>query len=256
MKKTLTLLFLSFFALHSGLAAAQVSRLDEVLKSGKLRICMTGDYKPFSYQRADGTFEGMDVDLGASLAKAMGVEAQFVKTTWTGLMNDFIEKCDIAMGGVSITLERLKRAGFAESHLLDGKSAIARCADAAKFQSLAAIDQPTTRAIVNPGGTNELFARAHFKQAQLIVHNDNVTIFDQIVQGKADVMVTDSSETLWQSKQHPELCAIHPDKPLQFAEKAFMLPRGDVPFKTWIDAWMHMQKETGSYQQVFNKWLK
>ncbi|MES2069743.1 MAG: transporter substrate-binding domain-containing protein [Pseudomonadota bacterium] len=241
----------SAFAAH-----AQTSRLDEVLKSGKLRICMTGDYKPFTYQRADGNFEGMDVDLGLSLAKALGVEAQFIKTTWPRLMSDFLEKCDIAMGGVSITLDRLKTAGFAESHMLDGKSAIARCSDASKFQSLAAIDQPTTRAIVNPGGTNERFARANFKQAKLIVHNDNVTIFEQIVQGKADIMVTDSSETLWQSKQHPELCAVNPDKPLQFAEKAYMLPRADPAFKAWVDAWLHMQKETGSYQQVFNKWLK
>jgi len=160
------------------------------------------------------------------------------------------------MGGVSITLERLKKAGFAESHMLDGKSAIARCVDAAKFQTLEAIDQPTTRAIVNPGGTNERFARANFKQAKLIVYNDNVSIFEQIVQGKADIMITVSSETLWQSKQHPELCAIHPDQPLQFSEKAFMLPRGDVPFKAWVDAWMHMQKETGAYQQVLRKWLK
>ncbi|GGC58730.1 cyclohexadienyl dehydratase [Undibacterium terreum] len=217
---------------------------------------MTGDYKPFTYQQSNGVFEGMDVDLGQSLAKAMGVEAQFIKTSWPGLMNDFLEKCDIAMGGVSITLDRLKKAGFAESHMLDGKSAIARCTDTAKFQSLEMIDQPATRAIVNPGGTNERFARANFKRAKLILHNDNVSIFEQIVQGKADIMVTDSSETLWQSKQHTELCAINPDKPLQFAEKAFMLPRGDVPFKAWVDAWMHMQKETGAYQQVFNKWLK
>ena len=256
MKKSFIQILISFFAIYGAAAHAQASRLDDVLKSGKLRICMTGDYRPFTYQRADGTFEGMDVDLGMSLAKALGVDAQFVKTSWPNLMGDFIEKCDIAMGGVSITLERLKKAGFAESHMLDGKSAIARCADTAKFQTLDAMDQPTTRAIVNPGGTNERYAKANFKRAKLTVHPDNVSIFEQIVQGKADIMVTDSSETLWQSKQHPELCAINPDKPLQFAEKAYMLPRGDIPFKAWVDAWMHMQKETGAYQQVFNKWLK
>ncbi|MFZ6645388.1 transporter substrate-binding domain-containing protein [Undibacterium sp. TJN25] len=256
MKNRLIRIFILLTAFSCVMAHAQTSRLDEVLQSGKLRVCMTGDYRPFTYQRPDGTFEGMDVDLALSLAKAMGVQAQFVKTSWTGLMNDFLEKCDIAMGGVSITLERLKKAGFAQSHMLDGKSPIARCTDASKFQSLAAMDRPGVRAIVNPGGTNERFARASFKQATVILHPDNVSIFEQIVQGKADIMVTDSSETLWQSKQHPELCAINPDKPLQFAEKAIMLPRGDVAFKAWIDAWMHIQKETGAYQLLFNRWLK
>ncbi|SDX84920.1 cyclohexadienyl dehydratase [Collimonas sp. OK242] len=238
--------------------SAQVppSRLDEVVKSGNLRVCMTGDYKPFTFFKSDNSFEGIDVDLAKSLAKALGVEARFVKTSWTNLTADFLEKCDIAMGGVSVTLERQKKVSFSAPHMVDGKAAIARCADAGKFQSLAAIDQPATRAIVNPGGTNERFARANYKQAQLILYPDNVTIFDQIVQGKADVMVTDASETLWQAKLHPQLCSIRPEQPLQFSEKAFMLPRGDVPFKEFVDTWMHQLKASGDYDRVFNQWLK
>lgn len=235
--------------------AAETSRLDEVLKSGKLRICMTGDYKPFTFYKTDNSFEGIDVDLAQSLAKSLGVQPEFIKTTWSTLMNDFLAKCDIAVGGVSVTLDRQKKAAFAVAHMVDGKAPVVRCADAAKFQSMEKIDQPSTRAIFNPGGTNERFARANFKQAQLILHPDNVTIFQQIVDGKADVMVTDSSETLWQAKQHPELCPINPDKPLQFAEKAFMLPRADVAFKEYVDAWMHLLKATGDYDRVLNKWL-
>ncbi|MDP5008573.1 MAG: transporter substrate-binding domain-containing protein [Glaciimonas sp.] len=232
------------------------SRLDEVIQTGKLRVCMSGDYKPFTFYNADKTFEGIDVDLAQSLAKAIGVKAQFVKTSWPMLTNDFLQKCDIAMGGVSVTFDRQKKVSFSASHMIDGKSAIARCADVSKFQSLAAIDQPSTRAIVNPGGTNERFAKTHYKQAQLIAHPDNVTIFDQIVAGKADVMVTDASETLWQAKLHPELCAINPDKPLQFSEKAFMLPRGDVAFKEFVDTWMRQLKATGEYEQISDRWLK
>ena len=46
------------------LALAQApsgSRLDDVIKSGKLRVCTPGDYKPFSLQRADGGYEGLDI---------------------------------------------------------------------------------------------------------------------------------------------------------------------------------------------------
>lgn len=253
MKKCLIAIGLLFACLCAH--AAETSRLDEILKTGKLRVCMTGDYKPFTYFKTDNTFEGMDVDLAQSLAKSLGVEPEFIKTTWSTLMNDFLSKCDIAMGGVSVTLDRQKKAGFAVSHMVDGKAAIARCVDAPKFQSLQMIDKPSTRAIFNPGGTNERFARANYKQAQLILHPDNVTIFQQIIDGKADIMVTDASETLWQAKQHPELCSINPDKPLQFSEKAFMLPRADVAFKEYVDAWMHMLKSTGDYDRVFNKWL-
>ncbi|MFL9924176.1 transporter substrate-binding domain-containing protein [Herbaspirillum lusitanum] len=260
MKKILCGMLLACAALSSisnaaDAVPASASRLDQVMQSGKLRVCMTGDYKPFTYYKPDQSFEGIDVDLAQSLAKSLGVEAQFVKTSWTTLTRDFIAQCDIAMGGVSITLERQKMVSFSVPHLVDGKAPIVRCADAAKFKNFDMIDQPGTRAIVNPGGTNERFARANYKKAQLILHPDNVTIFQQIVDGKADVMVTDSSETLWQAKLHHELCPVNPDQPLQFAEKAFMLPRGDVVFKDYVDAWMHLLKATGDYQRVFDKWL-
>ena len=80
------------------------SRLDSVIQSGKLRVCMTGDYKPFTYYKADNSFEGMDVDLARELGKTLGAEVQLVKTTWPTLMSDFLAQCDIAMGGVSVTL--------------------------------------------------------------------------------------------------------------------------------------------------------
>ena len=82
----------------------------------------------------------------------------------------------------------------------EGKTPIARCSDKDKFQTIAEIDTPGTRVIVNPGGTNERFARGHVRNAEIKVHNDNVTIFDEIAKGNADLMITDSSETQYQQK--------------------------------------------------------
>jgi cyclohexadienyl dehydratase len=78
-------------------ALAEDSRLDEIVKRGALRVCTPGDYKPFALAKADGSFEGLDVDLVQSMAKSLGVEAKFVKTAWPKLMDDFVEKCDIAV---------------------------------------------------------------------------------------------------------------------------------------------------------------
>ncbi|MBF5012268.1 transporter substrate-binding domain-containing protein [Burkholderia pseudomultivorans] len=235
---------------------AAASRLDEVLARGTLRVCTTGDYKPYSYYRADGRFEGIDIDMAESLAKSLGVKADYVKTSWPNLTADFVAKCDIAVGGVSTTLERQKRAFFTQPYVVDGKTAIVRCADADKYQTVAQIDRPDTRVIVNPGGTNERFAKQHFTHANLSVYPDNVTIFKQILAGKADVMVTDASETLLQQKLNPGLCSLHPDKPFQFGEKAYMVPRGDVVFQQYVDQWLHLALSTGEYQAISDKWLK
>ncbi len=236
--------------------AQSASRLDEVMKSGKLRVCSPGDYKPFSLAKPDGTFEGIDIDLIQSAAKALGVQVEMVKTSWPKLLDDFTEKCDVAVGGISTSTDRAKRVGFMTAYMVNGKAPIALCTNAKKFQTVADINKPTVRVITNPGGSNEKFVRANLPDAQVTVYNDNVTIFDEIVKGNADVMISESVETIVQSKAKPTLCAINPDKPLQYGEMTYLLPRGDLPMKAWFDTWIHLNKASGEYTKTVDKWLK
>lgn len=237
-------------------AHADVSRLDDVMRSGKIRVCSPGDYKPFSYAKPDGTFEGIDIDLVQSAAKALGVEVAMVKSSWPTLMNDFLEKCDIAVGGISVSTERAKKAGFSMAYMVNGKAPITKCENVKKFQTVADINKPSTTVVVNPGGSNERFVRANLPQAKVVVFQDNVTIFDEILKGNADVMISESVETLVQQKLRPGLCAVNPDKPLQYGEMAYLLPRGDASMKAWIDTWLHLSKASGEYGKIVDKWLK
>jgi len=237
-------------------AIAQESRLDSVQKSGALRVCTPGDYKPFSLARPDGAYEGLDVDLVQAMAKSLGVEAKYVKTSWPKLMDDFIEKCDIAVGGISVTLDRQKRAFFSDAYMVNGKAPITKCENVRKFQTVADIDKPDVTVIENPGGSNERYARANFKQAKIVIFNDNTTIFDEILKGNADVMISESMETIVQQKLRPGLCAVNPDKPLQYGEMAYLLPRGDAVFKAWVDQWLHLAKASGEYDRTVAMWIK
>jgi cyclohexadienyl dehydratase len=239
------------------LADAPASRLDAVIKSGVLRVGTTGDYKPFTYLDPETKkFEGIDIDMARSLGKALGVEVKFVQTSWPKLMSDFgADKFDIAVGGISVNLQRQKQALFSLPYLVDGKTPIARCADKGKYETIAEIDRPEVRVIENPGGTNEKFARAHLKKAAITIYKDNVTIFDQIAKGKADVMITDAIETVLQHKLHPTLCAVHPEKPFNFSEKAYLLPRDSI-FKDYVDQWLHQALMKKEFQAVYDKWVK
>jgi cyclohexadienyl dehydratase len=242
---------------HAQTAAGGGSALDAVIKSGVLRACTPGDYKPFSFLRSDGSFEGIDIDLATSLATSLGSKLEIVKTTWSNLLADFTSgKCDMAIGGISVSLDRQKKAFFSEAYMINGKTPIARCEDAARFQSIADIDKADVRVITNPGGSNERFAKANFKTAALTIHADNLTIFDEILSRRADVFVTEAAEALTQQKLRPGLCAINPDKPLQYGEMAYLLPRGDTPMKSFVDQWLHLAKATGEYQRTIDKWLR
>jgi cyclohexadienyl dehydratase len=238
--------------------AQQASRLDEIVKRGTLRVGMTGDYLPFSYlDKATSKFRGFDVDMAEALGKALGVKVEYVQTAWPQLTRDFeADNFDIAMGGISITLDRQKKGMFSAPIMREGKTPIARCADKDKYETLAEIDKPGTRVIVNPGGTNERFAKANIKTAEIKTYNDNVTIFDEIAKGNADLMMTDASETRYQQKLHAGvLCAVHPDKPFDFAEKAYWLQR-DAALKDFVDQWLHIALEDGSFKKIYAAWFE
>jgi len=241
--------------LLAALPARAQSVLDAVLARGTVRVGLTGDYRPFSIKDGAGRFEGLDVDMAESLAKGLGVKLEIVPTAWGTLMADLqAQKFDMAMGGISVTLERAKTAFFSTAVMRTGKTPIARCTDSAKFGTLADIDKPGVRVIVNPGGTNERFARANVKQAEIVVFPSNATIFDELVASRADVMMTDAVETRLQQRLHPELCAIHPDQPFDFSELAYLLPR-DPALKAWVDQWLHLAGETGEQKRLVEKWL-
>ncbi len=235
---------------------APANVLDAVLARGTLRVGMTGDYRPFSLaDKAANTTEGLDVDLAGGMARALGVKLEIVPTTWSTLMADLAaQKFDVGAGGISVTLERQKTAFFSLPLMRTGKTPIARCGVAAKFQTLADIDKPGVKVITNPGGTNERFDRANLRAAEIVVFPSNAAIFDELVAGHADVMITDSVETRLQQKLHPELCAIHPDSPFDFGELALLLPRDSV-WKAWVDQFVHLSMETGEYHRIEGRYL-
>ena len=116
------------------------------------------------FHKTTSKFTGFDVDMAEALGKALGVKVELVQTAWPQLMKDFeADNFDVAMGGVSITLDRQKKGMFSTPIMREGKTPIARCADKDKYETIADIDKAGTRVIVNPGGTNERFAKANIK---------------------------------------------------------------------------------------------
>lgn len=187
-------------------AGGATPALQRIRSAGVLRIGTTGDYAPFSSQE-HGRLYGVDIELARALAQSLGVQPVFVRTSWPTLLDDFERgEFDVAMGGVSATAARAAAGAISVPYLSGGKTIAARCADASRLGSLAAIDRPTVRVLVNPGGTNEQFVRGHLHHARIIVDPTNATLFDELAAGRADVIVSDDTEIELQVRRHPGLC--------------------------------------------------
>lgn len=255
MKKVLFSLALLFALPVFAQADTTSSHLERVLQKGSLNVCTTGDYKPYTFLKENGEYEGIDIAMAQSLAASLDVKVNWVPVTWKSLPDEMSAgHCDIAMGGISVTLKRQQKAWFANMLDQDGKIPLVRCENVRQYQTVEQLNRPSVRLIEPEGGTNEAFVHSHLPKATLTL-SDNVTIFQKLMDKKADVMITDASEALFQQKHYPKLCAVNPKKPLQYGEKAYMLPRDDVSWKMYVDQWLHLSKATGDYQKIVSQWL-
>jgi chorismate mutase-like protein len=207
------------------IAATEVATNE--LPTGVLRIGVPGDYAPYAWSGAGvGEPIGADIALARKLASDLGLRAQFVSTTWASLMEDARHnKFDIALGGVSITPARAQEFMFSAPYAHDSKQPVVRCGEERRFDTEREINQSTVRLIVNPGGTNEAFARTQFPAAKLLVHRDNHSVFDEIRARRADVMVTDGVEARLQARRGQGLCAVRVKKRWAPASKAVLVVR-------------------------------
>jgi ABC-type amino acid transport substrate-binding protein len=102
-------------------SAQQVqSRLFEVTKSKKLRVCMYPLYYAISFRDPKSNeLKGLDVDLAGELAKELGAQLEFVESSFGTFIADLqANKCEIGMFALGATLQRAQAVEFSKPYML------------------------------------------------------------------------------------------------------------------------------------------
>jgi cyclohexadienyl dehydratase len=215
-----------------------------------LRIGLPADYAPFAWLR-NGALHGADIALTQELAAQLDVTPVYIRSSWSTLSDDLAaDRFDLAAGGISITAARRVTAGFSAPLTRGGKTALGRCEDRARFTTAESIDSQGVRVIENPGGTNEQYAKRHLKRASLIIHSDNLGVFNEIAEGRADVMYTDDIEIARLVRHDPRLCRLLPTID-DAADKALLLPK-DAAWQTLVDPPLQSVLAHQSYQSLLD----
>ncbi len=256
MKKFFAIL-IAMLAIVSGVEAGH---LEEIAERGTIRIGTTGDYKPMSYfNKATGEYEGIDAELSKLIAESLGVKIEYVPTSWPTLTADTLAgKFDIALCGISRNYARAKSMAMSDGYGvgLFGKTILCRKKDAKKFRTLDDINKPDVRVMINPGGTNEKFARANLKRAQLIVFEQNAEIPNQVSIGNADIMITETVEALQYIKSDKNLAAPLINAPFTLHSCGILMQKGDQEFLNYINFVLAELRMDGTLERLENQYLK
>ncbi len=92
-------------------------RLDLVLERGKLIVGTEGTYSPVSYHDEDDNLVGFDVEVAAGVAKHMGVEVEYLETSWDSIFAALdAGQIDTVINEVGYNEERAAKYDFTEPY--------------------------------------------------------------------------------------------------------------------------------------------
>lgn len=232
--------------------------VERIEQRGKLLVGTTGDYRPLSFREPEtGEYWGFGIELAEAIAAKMGVTVEFVPTSWPTLTADVQaepQMFDMAMGGITITEARCATMLMSEGYLANGKTILCRIEDTARFRTLADIDRPEVRVMVNPGGLNEQFARQHLTHATLIVHPNNEEIPSLIAIGEADVMITEITEAPYYVQTDPRLAAPLLKTPFTNGEIGVLMRSGQDDLLAIVNSIIRQMKADGTLRQLTEKY--
>ena len=93
------------------------SLLGKVLAAKKIVMSTDPQYPPQSSLKADGTYEGFDIDVGNEIAKRLGVAIEFTTPTWdTITAGSWGGRWDMSVGSMTITTPREKVLAFTKPY--------------------------------------------------------------------------------------------------------------------------------------------
>lgn len=140
------------------------------------------------------------------------------------------------------------------SGLANGKTILCRAAEADRFRSLADIDKPEVRVMVNPGGLNEKFARENLTLATIIVHPRNEEIPGLIAEGEADVMITEITEAPYYVKTDTRLAAPLLNEPFTHGEIGVLMKKGQEDLLQMVSNKIQKMKADGTLRRLHEKY--
>lgn len=248
----------SAFILSSNTLVPMDGTISRIVNRDTIYIGTTGDYRPLTFREpSTGEHWGFAIELSQEIANRMGVNIVFVGTSWPTLTSDVLaepQMFDFAIGGITITDTRRETMDMSDGYLGNGKTILCRATEADRYQSLANIDKPEVRVMVNPGGLNEKFANENLTQTTIMVHPRNEEIPSLIAEGQADIMITEITEAPYYVKTDSRLAAPLLNTPFTRGQIGVLMRKGQEDLLQMINNIIRQLKEDNTLRHLHEKY--
>ncbi|MFH2139951.1 MAG: ABC transporter substrate-binding protein [Pseudomonadota bacterium] len=237
---------LCVFAPASLAQGSSDSRLDRILASKELRVCIWPDYYSITYRNPKTQqLSGIDIDLAQALGTDLGVSVRFVDSSFAKLIDDVTQdRCDVAMFAIGVTPVRAQRLAFTQPHLASDIYAITSKANR-RIKAWEDIDKAGTMVAVAKGTLHEPVMKTKLTAAKLLVLDTPFAREQEVASGRADVFMTDFpySQRFLANNDWAKL--VSPSQTYHITPYAYAMQQGDEVWRARVDRFVGDIKRDG-----------
>ncbi len=235
------------------LSAAAASQL---LVKGKLVVGLMGTYPPYNFLNSSHEVDGFDADIAKEVARRIGLDAQFIPTEWSGMIEGLLKgKFDVVISQMTITDDRKKVMDFSQPYMKNPVNVIVR-SDNATITGLA--DLKGKRVGVGLGTNDEAYLRnvaiPQVGQFTIATYDDVITSLKDLSDGRIDATINNIYAIAPVVQQnHYQIKAV--GDPIKVDYAAVALQKNHAELLAAIDKALTDMKSDGTYTTIFRKWF-
>lgn len=178
---------------ESGSSTQQTARtLEQIKKSGKLKVAVFSDKAPFGYVDKDGKNQGYDVVFAERLANDLGVEPEYTTVDPAARVDVLASnKVDVTLANFTVTDERKEKVDFAKPYM---KVALGVVSPESK--PITSVDELKGKTLIIAKGTTAEPYFAKYPDIKLQKYDQYADAYNALLDGRGDALSTDNTEVL------------------------------------------------------------
>lgn len=235
-----------------GLSSESV--IETIKQRGVIKIGLSL-FKPWSMRDLNGDLIGYELDVGRQLAADMGVEVEFIPTSWDGIIPALVSgNFDVIISGMSITASRNLTVNFSDPYAFSGLAVYSNI-EMTKDMSREDFNSPDVTFAARRGATPAVVIAEQFPEAKLLLFDEDGAALQEILNGNAHATMAAQPTPNREVATYPETLHIPFEALYDPRGEAFALRKGDPDALNYFNNWIAQNWRSGWLKARHNYWF-
>ncbi len=241
-------------AQNAAQAIASESVIETIKKRGVIKIGLDL-FIPWSMRDKNGELIGFELDVGRQLAADMGVDVEFIPTSWDGIIPALVAgKFDAIISGMSVTAQRNLTINFTAPYAFSGLAILANREMTEGF-SMEDFNSPDVIFAARRGATPASVIQKRFPNAQLLLFDEDGASGQEVLNGEAHATMAAQPTPNREAGRYPETLIVPFEDLFDPRGEAFAVRKGDPDALNYFNNWIAQNWSTGWLKERHDYWF-